>query len=224
MIKWSRKTIGISTKILLFLAPPMVIVLLLYPLRGELIFDGKKYQQSEFKIENLFNQKPPTFRNLAARVFSAPLYLDWYKVLVINNSVDTNPHCLIKEPTTVYFTFLKGNPDTYYSTLTKTNDGVAGELNYSMKGGESAYFIAQARQEFSINGGLIFSGDCAVLLHTPTYEGGDLIFDYQIFLKPYWKAWMVQLTVIYIFWIFLLTSLISLWHWLGGMREKNHAG
>jgi len=210
-------------KVLLVVIFPVVISFWLYPFSEKIIFSGREYQQHEFTLENLF-QKKPTLRNLIADIFSVPLFLDWYRVSIINNSTGKNPDCLEAEPPTVFFTFIKGDPRLYYSTLTETtvetgfysNSG-PGHPRYYLKSGKSAYFIAPSWEDYSINGGLMFGGDCKLgmpLLTNNDTTLGNLSFDYDISIKPYWVSWVVRFAIIFVFWIFLLSSVIAIRDWL----------
>ena len=145
---------------------PIIITLWLYPISQQLVFDGKDYQQHDFIIEDLF-KKHPTFRNLLADIFSVPLFLDWYEVSVTNNLTEKDSTCIEGDPPIIFFTFIKGDPRIYNSNLKETTletggysaDG-PGHPTYYLPGGESSNFIAPSWEKYSINGGLVFSGDC----------------------------------------------------------------
>lgn len=201
---------------------PIALSFLLYPVSDREIFNSSKYQQSEFVIENLF-QKKPTIRNLIADIFSAPLYLDWYKVSITNNLKEKDPTCAEGDPPSIFFTFISGDPRIYYSNLKETtvetggySDSGPGHPTYYLPGGEKSYFIAPSWEKYSINGGLVFSGDCRI--SKPFLTSGDFGFmltsDYSISVKPYWLSWFVGFAIIFIFWLFLLSSVIAMHDWL----------
>jgi len=200
---------------------PIFTAVLLYPPQEKVIFNGKDYQQTEFKIEDLF-QKKPTFKNLIADIFSVPLFLDWYKVSIRNNSIMEIPSCLIGEPPTVFFTFLKGDPREYYSNLKETTEYTGGysektgpgHPSYYLESGGNAFFIAPSWKEYSIDGGLMISGDCTLTIEVPNDDFGMTAFDYDISVRPYWPSWIVRLLIIFVFWIILLSSAISIKKWL----------
>jgi len=215
--------------IIVFLLP-FIATLWLYPPTERIIFSGRDYQQTEFKIEELF-QKKPTFRNLTADVFSVPLFLDWYKITIVNNSTEENPNCLEGNgnPPTVFFTFLKGDPRIYGSNLKETTFETGGyggsgpgHPTYYLKSGDKSFFIAPSWIEYSINGGLMFGGDCNPgysILSGDNFELSKFTFDYNISIKPYWVSWLVRFFIIVIFWIFLVSSGLSIHIWLRNNSE-----
>ena len=210
-------------KFLLVIIFPIMISFWLYPLSEKTVFSGREYQQHEFILENLF-QKKPTLRNLIADVFSVPLFLDWYQVLIVNNSTGENPNCLEAEPPTIIFNFIKGDPRLYRSTLTETTLKTGGYTasgpghpSYYLKSGGKAYFIAPSWENYSIDGGLMFGGDCKLgmpFLTNDDFKLGDFSFDYEISIKPYLVSWIVRLVIIFVFWIFLLSSVVSIRDWM----------
>lgn len=119
--------IKLAIKLFTIFLLPLFLALFLYPLNNRVIFNGKDYQQSEFKIENIF-QKKPTFKSFFSDIFSVPLFLDWYVVTITNNSVEENPNCLENDPPTVFFTFIKGDPRIYYSNLKETTAETGGGI------------------------------------------------------------------------------------------------
>lgn len=215
--QWIAKRKFVIGKILIIFLLPITITIILYPPLERIIFNGKNYQQSEFKIENFF-QKIPTIRNLLADIFSVPLLLDWYKVSIENNSIQKDSDCLINSPPVVQFSFTKGDPRKYNTNL---KENILIENNwkfeskypaYYLKGGEKAFFIAPSWEEYSINGGLIFLSECA--FGAIGSHDIKLITDYNISIKPYWRSWIVRLFIIFIFWVFLLSSFITIKKWI----------
>ncbi len=198
---------------------PLILTIILYPPKEKVIFNGKNYQQSKFKVEDFF-QKEPTFKNLIADALSVSLSLDWYKITIKNNSIEKDPNCLASEPPIVKFSFLKGDPRKY-STNIKEGEISSGfgyleskYPEYYLKSGEKAFFIAPSWEEYSINGGLIFSGECNLQWVDSKSDFPELIFDYDISIKPYLGSWLVKLFILFIFWILLLSSSISMIKWL----------
>lgn len=216
-----RRKLMMLGKILILLLP-LILVFYLYPTTERVIFNGIDYQQTEFRIDNLFQEKP-TFKNLSADIFSVPLFLDWYKVSITNNSIQKDPNCLINEPPIIRFSFYKGDPRTFGTNL------VEGELetkhsiyeskypDYHLTSGDTAYFIAPSWEKYSINGGLLFGGDCELgTLRLPgdDFKISELSYDYDISIKPHWPSWIVRLIVVYIFWMFVLSAIFSIRDWL----------
>ena len=159
---------------------------------------------------------------MIAEIFSAPLFLNWYKVSIVNNSKYVDPNCIESQPPIIRFTFLKGDPRKYQTNLTDGEfvDGISIYTNaypsYHMKSGDKIFFLAPSNEQYSINGGLMFSGDCNLQFPIENVEQlglGKALYDYQILVQPYWKSWLVRFGVIVIFWLFLLSSIVSLIQW-----------
>lgn len=221
--KWLKIIIGATLIVLL----PIWLTIKLYPLKEVIIFDGKNYQQSDFKIEDFF-KKEPTFKSLIADALSTSLSLDWYKIIIQNNSIQEDSGCLEAEPAMVKFDFLKGDPRKYKTNIRE------GEVNsgfsyfeskypeYYIKSGEKIFFIASSRDDFSINGGLMFSGDCNLQMKNRNFKIGKLQFDYIISRQPYLGAWFVKLFIISLFCVFLFSSCISIINWIFGGKNKKY--
>jgi len=212
--------------IILFLLP-IVLNFYLYQPTKRIVFNGKNYQQTELKIENLF-QKEPSTRNLFTGLFSVPLHLDWYKVSIINNSIIGNNDCLIPEPTTVFFSFLKGDPRKYLTDMKETTEATGGystsgpgHPHYYLHSGERAFFIAPSWEDYSINGGLMFGGCKSVKSGGNDRDLDFGSFDYNITIQPYWKSWVIQLFIIYILWSFMLSSFITILDWLNRDKKRS---
>lgn len=225
MEKWKSKLkFG---KLLLIFSIPIVVALWLYPLPARVIFDGNKYQQHDFIIEDIF-KKEPTFTNLIADVFSVPLFLDWYEISIINNEKEIEPTCLEGNPPMIFFTFIDGDPRTYQTNLKETTLETGGYSNsgpghptYYVSGGEKSYFVAPSWEKFSINGGFALSGYCSFskpFLNNDDFNVNTPSFDYYISIKPYWVSWIVRLCILFIFWFFLLSSAVALFDWVKGSK------
>lgn len=208
----------------MLLLPPVLFVVCLYPLTEKVIFNGKDYQQADFTIDNLFKKEPSIFINLLRDIFSAPLSLDWYKVSIVNRSTQESSDCVFTEPSIIRISFYEGDPRRYGITdfkeeILETNNGYYKSKypDYHLRSGDSAFFIAPSWEKYSINGGLLFSGDCKHKIDTPyDYEGLKLTYDYDISIKPYLPSWFVRLLVICTLWVLLFSSILSIRHWLKG--------
>jgi len=217
----TRRKIKVFGKIFIILTP-LFLVFYLYPLTERIIFDGRDYQQAEFRIDNFF-QREPTFKNLLADIFSAPLFLDWYKVSITNSSIQRDPNCLMNEPPIIRFFFYEGDPRLFGTSLmegelkTKHSIYKSKYPDYHLRSGDSAYFIAPSWGNYSIDGGLLYSGDCelgTLQSSSDNFEIVELSYDYNISIKPHWPSWAVRLIIIFIFWIFVLASILSIRDWL----------
>lgn len=225
-----KRKIKITAKCLLCFLVPIIAVLYLYPIEEKVVHNGKKYQQADFKIENLFEStKKPTLRTLIAHIFSPPLplFLDWYKVIITNN-VAPNPDCLSEDDfSRIFLEFQKGDPRIYYSTLketTKESGGYStdepGYPTYYINAGETSFFIAQSLENYSINGGFILSA-CT---RSPKTTSGKLQaladlynmpeWDYTISIRPFWFSYITKAIIIIIFWMFVLSSFLSIKNWI----------
>jgi len=211
-----RRIIKILVKVIVLLSP-LILVFYLYPPTDQIIFNGIGYPHKEFSVGDYF-QKKPTFKNQLADIFSVPLSLDWYKVSITNNAIHEHPGCLISEPAWIQFSFHKGDPRLFGTTFvegeieTKLNVYESKHPDYWLKSGDTAYFIAPSWEEYSINGGILFYGGC-LLVGPPSsdgsYEKPEISYDYDISIKPHWPSWIVRLIIIYIFWIFVVSSIRS---------------
>lgn len=211
-----QNKLKIWRKFLILFIFPILIVFYLYPPTEKIIFNGKEYQKADFKISDKnFFQKKPTFKNLMADIFSVPLFLDWYKVSIINRSSQESLGCLKYEPLIIRFNFIEGDPRIYGTNL---KEGVIeGGYNskypeYYLRSGESFFFIAPSSGKYVIDGGLLIGG-CQIGSGFDT-DFLDLTPDYKISIKPYWPAWFMRLFVIFIFWGFSFSTAVSLVDWL----------
>jgi len=206
-------------KILLIIIPPILLTLWLYPLKEKVIFDAKQSRQQEFKIEDLFHKKPTD--NLIRDVFSASLFVDWYKVSIVNNSSQIDPNCSKQEPSVLKLSFSQGDPRIYKTTLkdSKINTGFgyaeSKYPNYYIKSGDHAFFIAPYWGTYSINGDgkFLLSGKC-LERNNDEFDLMKLDIDYYISMKPYWVSWVAKFLILLVLWVFLLSSLLSLLTWI----------
>ena len=207
----------IIARFAIVLSVPILIAVILYPPWETEIFASKDYSLAKFKIENLFLRKPG-FQTLAADVFSISSLLDWYKVKITNKSELRDPDCVAQDPSTIFITFYKGDPKIYYTNLKEATEQTGG-YGYYLKTGESAFFIAPSWEDYSLDGGLMFSGDCKLRLGSE-FKMSEPSFDLAITMRPYWKAWIIRLVVLYILWFVLLSSFISIWQWLSPKHKS----
>lgn len=215
-------------KLFLIAIFPLIVTLWLYPLSGKVISSG--YTLSEFKIENIFEQKQPTIKNLIGDIFSAPLHLDWYKVSLKNNLSEQDPDCLLgKGPPVTRFSFIKGNPGKYETNFKEeVVDTGWGPMqstypDYYFKSGEERYFVAPSWEQYSILGGVVFSGECEIsLAPSGSYH---VVMNQIVTLSPYLPSWFARLAIIFVTWIVLLASLVSIKDWVtikkGVVEKKN---
>lgn len=214
--------VRIVCKLLIVFLLPVAIACWLYPLGERVVFNGKDYQRAEFKIEDLFLfREEPTFRNFIADVFSLPLHLDWYKVSIVYDGID--PGCPMSEQSlTIFLTFSDGDPRVYQTDLKETTAETGGYQSgpghptYYLRNGEKAFFIAPSWINYSIDGGFVFGTCEQPIFVTNELELPDtqFFYDFTVTIKPHWAFWFTQLLIIFIFWIFLLSSLISIFDWL----------
>lgn len=156
--------------------------------------------------------KQISFLTLLSNAFQIPFDLNLYRIHIVQQSF-IPPGSM--ELTMVRFIFDEGSPEKYSPTsLVKWEDGT-----YEIPINGEGSFIYLMDDKFSFRSIAIFQGK-SVLKEERIEESLFLPPEYEIYAKPYLPALAVKYILIFIFWVFLYASLITIWRYFSRIYKK----
>lgn len=196
--------------------PPILIAKYLYPRNEITIYNGDALE-TPLRVSDFFKQEP-SLKNFVGEIFSSPLNLDWYEVRLYNRTKYENPftYCIQGQmgPATTIFTFKEGDPRQHKTDFIDDDikTFVTKHPDYQINAGDSNYFIAQSTENYVISVSWSGEGPDDCKLFIPRAEQGypHIEVVYEVTIKPYSTAWYARLIIIFIAWLFIISSLVSI--------------
>lgn len=201
-------------KVLIILIIPTFLVFYLYPQKERVIFSTEDGYQRADKIDiNHLLNRGPGFKNHLADILGTKLDLDWYWISVVNTGKIKNIDRItcLEGPmiARTRFQFISSPPKDYGGIYKSDFTGKEMDIEF----GKKASFAMSTNDEYSIDGGFVYSEDCTIPANSPSIIVPIFEPDFIITSKPLGPSFFAKWLILLLISISITSSCLEIFNW-----------